>query len=651
MRAGRDGGSASLLEVVEAVQRARSAGQTVKVVGSGHSFTDTACTDGRLLSIDALDRVLDVDRDAGTVTVEAGITIRALQPGAARHAGSRSRNLGDIDRQTLAGALSTGTHGTGARLGGLATFIRGMELVTAGGEVLRCSPDEEPEVFHCARVGLGALGVVTKLTLDCVPTFTLRHVERAAKLSEVVGELDDLADGHDHFELYWLPHTDTVSLLCNDRTEDAPRPKSAYKRWRAEVFYPNYFFGALVTAGRVRPDSIPRLASVVAGTVGSARLVDRSDRILISTRLLRFVEMEYAIPREHAAEAVLAVRDLIEAEDLRVSFPVEVRFAASDDVPLSTAHGRETVLRGRAHGARHVARALLRRCRAHHGPLRWAPALGEAARSVGRDPRAALPGVGSVRARARTPRSRATLRERLPRSGARVEIRLPAMPYPKNLLNPRESWRSTCARTGGTSRAHPHGIPLLILVDPPSARRRHGRDAASTSSASLTIVLGDLARPEVLSWLRTYFVVTDQRVVYRTGVSRGTASRSRSTASTTSTSPSACGSGSSGPGDLEIQSAGEQGTTIFENVRHPDGVQQEIYRQMESDAAPRRRARRDAVGDAVAKASPSSRAPQVPRAAGADGARADRAARRPARPGPHHAGGVRGEEAELLERM
>lgn len=331
----------SLLAVVEAVRRARGAGQTVKVVGSGHSFTDTACTEGRLLSIDALDRVLDVDRDGGTVTVEAGMTIRALNHELAAR-DLALRNLGDIDRQTLAGALATGTHGTGARLGGLATFVRGIEMVTADGEVLRCSAEEEPEIFQCARIGLGALGVVTKLTLAVVPGFTLRHVERASKLSEVVTELDDLADGHDHFEFYWLPHTDTVSLLCNDRTEDAPRPKSAYKRWRAEVFYPNYFFGALVQAGRARPAAIPRIATFVAGTVGSARLVDRSDKILISTRLLRFVEMEYAIPREHAAEAVLAVRDLIEAEDLRVSFPVEVRFAASDDVPLSTAQGRDT---------------------------------------------------------------------------------------------------------------------------------------------------------------------------------------------------------------------------------------------------------------------------------------------------------------------
>jgi L-gulonolactone oxidase len=228
-----------------------------------------------------------------------------------------------------------------------------MELVTADGEVVRCSPEEEPEVFHCARVGLGALGVVTTVTLACEPAYTLRHVERPASLDEVAAELDGLVDGHDHFELYWLPHTDTCSLLCNDRTDESPRPKSAYKRWRAEVFYPNYFFGALVTAGRLRPPLVPRIAQLVAGTVGSARVIDRSDRILISTRLLRFVEMEYAIPREHAVDAMLAVRRLIDDEHLRVSFPVEVRFAAPDDIPLSTAHGRDT-----CYIAVHMARGM-----------------------------------------------------------------------------------------------------------------------------------------------------------------------------------------------------------------------------------------------------------------------------------------------------
>lgn len=340
------------LEVREAIGRARAHGQNLKVVGSGHSFTDIACTQGRSLSIDGLDRIVAVDRDAMTVTVEAGITIARLNHELAER-GLALMNLGDIDRQTIAGAVATGTHGTGAGMGGLATFIRSLEIATADGEIVRCSPGEEPELFHCARVGLGALGVVTRITLACEPAFTLRHEERPALLDDVLAELDSLVDGHDHFELYWLPHTQTCSLLANDRVDEEPRPKSAFKRWRAEVFYPNYFFGALVGAGRVVPSAVPRIAQVVAGTVGSTRLVDRSDRILISTRVLRFAEMEYAIPREHATEAVAAVRDLVDDGGHRISFPVEVRFAAADDIPLSTAHGRPT-----CYVAVHVARGV-----------------------------------------------------------------------------------------------------------------------------------------------------------------------------------------------------------------------------------------------------------------------------------------------------
>jgi len=331
----------SELEVVEAVARARVAGQTVKVVGSGHSFTDIACTDGRLLSIDLLDRVVAVDHEACTITVEAGMAIRRLNHELAER-GLALSNMGDIDSQTIAGAISTGTHGTGARFGGLATFLRAMEMVTADGEVLRCSPDEEPDVFHTARVGLGALGVVTKVTLQCEPAFNLHHIERPRRLPDVLASLDEEVQANDHFEFYWLPHTDSCAIIANNRTEDATLEKSAYKTWRAEVFYPNFFFGALVAAGRAVPRTVPRIAGVVAGTLGTTELTKRSDRIFVSTRLIRFIEMEYAIPREHAAEAVLAVRDMVDEKGFRVSFPVEVRFVAADDIPLSMASGRES---------------------------------------------------------------------------------------------------------------------------------------------------------------------------------------------------------------------------------------------------------------------------------------------------------------------
>lgn len=324
-----------------ALRRARGAGQRVKVVGSGHSFTPVACTHGRLLSLSMLNQVLSVDEEACTVTVEAGIPIYMLNARLAEH-GLALANLGDIDRQTMAGAIATGTHGTGRTFGGLATFVRDLDLITAAGERVHCSPTEEPEVFHSARVGLGALGVVTRLTLQCVPAFNLHHVERPRRFHDVMSELDDAIETNDHFEFYWLPHTDSCSIIANNRTEEPAQSKSAYKTWRAEVFYPNYFFGALVGVGKRMPSSVPRIAQLVAGTLGATERVGRSDDILVSRRLLRFVEMEYAIPRAHAVEAVLAIRELIEDEGHRVPFPIEVRFVAPDDIPLSMAYGRDT---------------------------------------------------------------------------------------------------------------------------------------------------------------------------------------------------------------------------------------------------------------------------------------------------------------------
>jgi L-gulono-1,4-lactone dehydrogenase len=332
---------ASELEVAEAVRRAAAAGQTVKAVGSGHSFTGAACTDGRLVRLDRLDRVVAIDAEAGTATVEGGIPLWRLNDELAQR-GLALQNLGDIDRQTISGAIATATHGTGAAFGGLATFVRGLEMVTADGELVRCSADEEPEIFHCARVGLGALGIVTKVTLQCVPAFRLHAVEQPALLADVLADLDDLVARNEHFEFYWLPHTERCSTKENNRTTEPVRRKDKLHTWRDEIVLPNAVFGAACWIGRAAPSLIPGMAGRLASTFGRLELVDRSDRIFCSPRLVHFVEMEYAIPREHAVEAVLAVRTLIDERGFRISFPIEVRFVAPDDVPLSTAYGRET---------------------------------------------------------------------------------------------------------------------------------------------------------------------------------------------------------------------------------------------------------------------------------------------------------------------
>jgi L-gulono-1,4-lactone dehydrogenase len=331
----------SELEVVEAVRRAKRAGQTVKVVGAGHSFTGIACTDGRMLRLGSLNRVVAIDADAGTVTVEGGIPLWQLNEELATRDLALA-NLGDIDRQSISGAIATATHGGGKQFGGLATFVTGLELVTGDGDVLRCSRDEEPEVFACARVGLGALGVVTKVTLECESAFRLHSIEKPRPLDSLVDDLDDIIDHNEHIDCYWFPHTDVATVKVANRTDEPLRTKSPWKAWRDEVLLANFAFGAACALGRRRPAAIPKLMNTVAGGIGKTEVVDASHRVLCSTRLVRFVEMEYAIPRVELGKTLLRVRDLIEREGLLVDFPIELRVAAGDDISLSTAHGRET---------------------------------------------------------------------------------------------------------------------------------------------------------------------------------------------------------------------------------------------------------------------------------------------------------------------
>jgi len=170
----------SVAEVVVALERAQGAGERLRVAGSGHSFTDVACSDERLMTLERMDQVLDVDREGGRVRVQGGITLRALNEALAAH-GLALENLGDIDAQTIAGATSTATHGTGARLPNISAQVEELELVLAdGGTVRFSSADADPQTYLAARVGVGSLGVVTALTLRCVPAFTLHGMITSA---------------------------------------------------------------------------------------------------------------------------------------------------------------------------------------------------------------------------------------------------------------------------------------------------------------------------------------------------------------------------------------------------------------------------------------------------------------------------------------
>jgi FAD-linked oxidoreductase len=250
-------------------------------------------------------------------------------------------NLGDVGYQTISGAISTGTHGTGVRFRGLGHQVAALRLVAGDGSVVSASPDEEPEIFHAARIGLGALGVLSTVTLQCVPAFNMHAVESAMRMDEVLDRLDELVDGNDHFEFYWVPHTRWALTKVNNRTDEAPRDFSRPRQILERVVLENLAFGAACRIGRMRPSLIPRLATAVPST-GKRDFVLRSDKVFTTPRLVRFCEMEYAIPRDAARRALTSLMQAVDDHGLLVSFPVEVRFAAPDDIPLSTASGRES---------------------------------------------------------------------------------------------------------------------------------------------------------------------------------------------------------------------------------------------------------------------------------------------------------------------
>ncbi len=320
---------------------AREAGLRVRVVGAGHSFSDIALTDGLMVGMERMNRVLDADRASGLVKVQAGITIGELGAELDR-LGLAMENLGDIDVQSIAGAISTATHGTGARLRNISSQVAGLTLVLADGSTLECSQQIEPEVFRAARVGLGSLGAIAEVTLRCVPAFTLRGVDAPAPLAEVLAGFEQLALENDHFEFFVFPHADVALTRTNNRTDEPRRPRGRLNAWANDILLTNHALGALCRIGRRFPDRIPQINRLVTKLAGSSVRVERSASIFASPRLVRFTEMEYALPRERTPEAVAAVLELIPREGFKVPFPIEVRTVAADEAMLSTAAERDS---------------------------------------------------------------------------------------------------------------------------------------------------------------------------------------------------------------------------------------------------------------------------------------------------------------------
>lgn len=378
-------------EVARAVQAAAAAGQRVKAIGAGHSFTGIGLTDGVLLDLSRMDGLLAVDVAAGTVTAQAGMTLRWLNAVLADH-GLGLTSMGDVDVQTVAGALATGTHGTGRDSGALATQVAGLELVLADGSVLSCSPTQHPDVLAAASVGLGALGVVTAVTLRVEPAFLLTAVEGPVPLDDVVDGFEELVAAHEHVELYWFPHTATALTKRNNRTDGPAAPLSRLRHLVDDELLSNTAFDLTCRLGRAVPALVPRLNRLATGALTARTYTDAAPHVFTSRRRVRFVEMEYALPRAELPEVLRELRTLPERLGLQISFPVEVRVTPADDLPLSTACGRDS-----AYVAAHVYRGT--------DPTRWFDAVEAVMRTVrGRPHWGKLHGLGAEQLRGLYPR-------------------------------------------------------------------------------------------------------------------------------------------------------------------------------------------------------------------------------------------------------
>ena len=313
----------------------RHAAAPVRPVGAGHSFTALVPTEGTLLSLDRLSGMVRHDPATLTARVRAGTKLSALGTALAA-IGQEMPNLPDINKQTLAGALATATHGTGKGVRALHGDVTEMRLVLPSGEVTECSRDQRAELFHAARVGLGAFGVLSEVTLQNRPLSRVKKVVTLVDTDQVLADWPDLAARHRNAEFLILPFTGKSALITHDTTDEPVKPRG-----------PDQDVDTLMSLKSLRdifefaPGLRKRAARAAMADIEPEIAIDEGWKLLSNERPVRFKEMEYHVP---IAEQVGALREIIariERDEPGVFFPIEARIIAPDDAWLSPFHDRE----------------------------------------------------------------------------------------------------------------------------------------------------------------------------------------------------------------------------------------------------------------------------------------------------------------------
>ncbi|GAC1425010.1 MAG: D-arabinono-1,4-lactone oxidase [Ktedonobacteraceae bacterium] len=328
----------SLDELQRIVSDSGRNGGHVRVVGTGHSFTPLVQTEDILLSLDNWQGIEEIDVEKGSVKVRGGTKLHALGEALLAY-GLAQENLGDINVQSISGAISTGTHGTGISFGTLSTQVEGLTLITADGELLECSSEHNPAIFKAALVSLGMLGVIAYVTLRVVPTKRLHLQGHRESMSDCFKNMERYKQENTYFSFLWAPYTDSVQVkFLNETTE--PVSKSVFWNDIKKIVMKNWVYWLISESCRLFPSLSKSVSKLAASSNSNMDEVNYSHRIFSTPRMVRFQEMEYNIPAEHIQAVLREIQACIELYHFKVHIPLECRFVQADDIWLSPAYQR-----------------------------------------------------------------------------------------------------------------------------------------------------------------------------------------------------------------------------------------------------------------------------------------------------------------------
>ncbi|KAM5532677.1 hypothetical protein V8D89_013646 [Ganoderma adspersum] len=326
------------------LELARREGKKVRVAGVGHSPSDLACTSEYMLRTEKLDKVLEVNREKRYVVAQSGITLNALHAALGKH-GLAMKNIGSISDQTLGGVVTTATHGSGIHYPVISMDVLALVLLLADGSRVRCSREENADLFLASICGLGSTGLILEVTLDVSPAFRLKEVQESHPFDEVVRDLDTIAHAAEHVRLWWFPHAGVVRVSSSNRTHEPRKPVYTWL-WHSLIGYHLiqflFFLSRYVTS-----------LNVWVGRFGAWLVSDRTvavdDSHLIFNVDCKYPQYttEWAIPYERTQACLAELRAWLDEElaspsGVRPHFPVEIRFSSADDIWLSPSNGQQT---------------------------------------------------------------------------------------------------------------------------------------------------------------------------------------------------------------------------------------------------------------------------------------------------------------------